>query len=64
MMKENGNSGNSSGEREMMYPEFRQLGIPVDEFYLLSNSALKHLLDSIREAIVEYRNSARLSSDA
>ncbi|AIC15208.1 hypothetical protein [Nitrososphaera viennensis] len=51
-------------EREMLYREFKQLGIPVDDFYLLSNLTLKHLLDSIKEAILEYRKGAKLSSDA
>lgn len=51
-------------EREVLYREFKQLGIPVDDFHLLSNTALKHLLDSIKEAILEYRKDARLSSNA
>lgn len=49
-------------EREVLYREFKQLGIPVDDFYLLPNSALRHLLDSIKGAILEYRKDARLSS--
>lgn len=51
-------------EREELYSEFRRLGIPVDVLHPLSNSALQHLLGSIKNAVTGYRESARLPSSA
>ncbi|MEM2141002.1 MAG: hypothetical protein QXJ74_07310 [Nitrososphaera sp.] len=51
-------------ERQVLYEEFGRLGIPVSVLHPLSNSALKDLLGSIKEAIVGYRESASISSSA
>jgi len=42
-------------ERENFYAEFKKLGIPTDGLYLLTNPALKQLLDSIKLAIASYK---------
>lgn len=42
-------------ERENFYTEFKRLGIPTDALYLLTNPALKQLLDSIKMAIASYK---------
>jgi hypothetical protein len=44
-------------ERELLYAEFERLGIPTDKLYPLSNPALRQLLDSIKEAMLTYRQS-------
>ncbi len=48
-------------EREILYSEFDRLGIPVDVLDPLSNSVLRHLLGSIKNAVIEYREDARLT---
>jgi hypothetical protein len=51
-------------EREELYREFRLLGIPVEVLHPLSNPALERLLDSVKNAVTGYRESARMPSSA
>lgn len=45
-------------ERHALYAEFEQLGIPADNLHSLTNPALRQLLNSIKEALMSYRQSA------
>ncbi|WP_337862985.1 hypothetical protein [Nitrososphaera sp.] len=52
----------SSKERSALYAEFEHLGIPTDKLHPLSNPALKQLLDSIKEAILSYKDEQKQGS--
>jgi len=41
--------------REDLYSEFNKLGLPTDDLYLLTNLALKQLLDLIKTSVASYK---------
>jgi hypothetical protein len=45
-------------ERHALYAEFEQLGIPAENLHALTNPALRQLLNSVKNALLSYRQSA------